>query len=112
MSDAPQHTQFVSRGRLNGVVRQRPSGGPAEGANTQPGRERSGLEDLDTEVFEALYYRARLILGEPLARPGRFGTREACADQPFGRGTTRTGQGARRTSWVETEPSRTRMTGP
>lgn len=76
VSDAPQHTQFVSRGRLNGVVRQRPSGGgPAEGANTQPGRERSGLDELDTEVFEALYYRARLILGEPLPRPGRFGAR-------------------------------------
>jgi hypothetical protein len=64
------------RGKLNGVLRQRPVGGGAvEGASTQPGRERSGIEDLDTEVFEALYYRARLILGEPLPRPGRFGTR-------------------------------------
>jgi len=73
MSDAPQSTQFVSRGRLNGVLRQRPSGGgPVDGASTQPGREQSGLDELDTQAFEALYYRARLILGEPLPRPGRF----------------------------------------
>jgi hypothetical protein len=72
MSDAPQHTQFVSRGRLSGVVREHAAGGPAEGAGTQPGRERSALEDLDTQAFEALYYRARLILGEPLPRPPRF----------------------------------------
>ena len=73
MSKAPQHTRFVSRGRLNGVVRERAAGnGPAEGAGTQPGRERSALEDLDTQAFEALYYRARLILGEPLPRPARF----------------------------------------
>ena len=73
MSSQPSTTRFVSRGRLNGVVRQRPAGGgPAEGVNTQPGRERHGLDDLDTQAFEALYYRARLILGEPLPRPGRF----------------------------------------
>ncbi len=73
MSRSPDRTTFRTRGRLNGVLRQRPSGGgPAEGANTQPGRERSGLEDLDTEAFEALYYRARLILGESLPRPARF----------------------------------------
>jgi hypothetical protein len=72
MNDAPTHTQFVSRGRLNGVLRQPSGGGPAEGANTQPGREQSDLDELDTQAFEALYYRARLILGEPLPRPGRF----------------------------------------
>lgn len=73
MSGTPPQTTFVSRGRLNGVLRQRPSGGgPAEGSGTQPGREQSGLDELDTQAFEALYYRARLILGEPLPRPGRF----------------------------------------
>jgi hypothetical protein len=69
----PTQTTFVSRGRLNGVLRQRPrGGGPAEGSSTQPGRERSSVDELDTQAFEALYYRARLILGEPLPRPGRF----------------------------------------
>jgi hypothetical protein len=72
MSDAPQHTKFVSRGRLSGVLREHAAGGPAEGTGTQPGREQSALEDLDTQAFEALYYRARLILGEPLPRPARF----------------------------------------
>lgn len=73
MSDAPEHTKFVSRGRLNGVLRQYPaSGGAADAAATQPGREQHAVDELDTQSFEALYYRARLILGEPLARPGRF----------------------------------------
>jgi hypothetical protein len=72
VSGPPPHTTFVSRGRLNGVLRQRPSGGgPAEASATQPGREHS-VDELDTQTFEALYYRARLILGEPLPRPGRF----------------------------------------
>ena len=72
MSGPPPHTTFVSRGRLNGVLRQGPSGGgPVEGSATQPGREHS-VDELDTQTFEALHYRARLILGEPLQRPGRF----------------------------------------
>jgi hypothetical protein len=73
MSSAPEQTKFVSRGRLNGVLRQHPvGGGPADAAATQPGREQNALDELDTQAFEALYYRARLILGEPLPRPGRF----------------------------------------
>jgi hypothetical protein len=73
MSGAPEQTRFVSRGRLNGVLRQHPvGGGPADAAATQPGREQHAVDDLDTQSFEALYYRARLILGEPLPRPGRF----------------------------------------
>jgi hypothetical protein len=73
MSGAPDHTKFVSRGRLNGVLRQHPvGGGPADAAATQPGREQHAVDDLDTQTFEALYYRARLILGESLPRPGRF----------------------------------------
>lgn len=73
MDSAPEHTKFVSRGRLNGVLRQAPGGGgQADVPATQPGREQHGVDELDTQTFEALYYRARLILGEPLARPGRF----------------------------------------
>ena len=72
MSVKPTHTTFVSRGRLNGVLRQPPrGGGPIADAATQPGRESKDLE-LDTQAFEALYYRARLILGDSLPRPGRF----------------------------------------
>jgi hypothetical protein len=72
VNDTPQHTQFVSRGRLSGVVREAAGGGPADGAVTQPGRERTAIEEMDTQAFEALYYRARLILEEPLPRPPRF----------------------------------------
>jgi len=72
MSGAPEQTRFTSRGRLSGVLRQPVGGGAAEGAATQPGREQSTAEELDTQAFEALYYRARLILGEPLPRPSRF----------------------------------------
>ncbi len=72
MSPEPSHTTFVSRGRLNGVLRQPVGGGPAEGSSTQPGRERKDVDELDTQAFEALYYRARLILGDSLQRPGRF----------------------------------------
>lgn len=73
MSSAHQHTTFTSRGRLNGVLRQHPAGGgPADSSATQPGRERKDVDELDTQTFEALYYRARLILGESLPRPGRF----------------------------------------
>lgn len=74
--DAPQHTRFVPRGRLSGVVREHAGGGgPADASATQPGREQGALEELDTQAFEALYYRARLILGEPLPRPARFRNR-------------------------------------
>lgn len=72
MSGGPEQTRFVSRGRLSGVYRQAAGGGPSEGATTQPGRMQSAVDELDTQTFEALYYRARLILGEPLPRPGRF----------------------------------------
>lgn len=75
MNGAPEETTFVSRGRLNGVLRQPVGGGAAEALATQPGRERSTADELDTQAFEALYYRARLILGEQLPRPGRFGSR-------------------------------------
>ena len=48
-----------------------PVGARTEGSTTQPGRERS-VDNLDTQTFEALHYRARLILGDSLPRPGRF----------------------------------------
>ena len=56
MDSAPEHTKFVSRGRLNGVLRQHPvgGGGPAEGTGTQPGREQSGLDELDTQAYRAV----------------------------------------------------------
>jgi hypothetical protein len=72
VSGGPEQTRFVSRGRLNGVLRQSAGGGPTEGAATQPVREQSAADEIDTQTFEALHYRARLILGESLPRPARF----------------------------------------
>ncbi len=45
MDSAPEHTRFVSRGRLNGVLRQHPGGGgplmsprPSQGASSTESR--------------------------------------------------------------------------
>jgi hypothetical protein len=64
---APANTTFVSRGRINGVVRQRPARSLAG-----PREPRGGSDDLDTRDYEAIYYRARLILGDSLPRPARL----------------------------------------
>jgi hypothetical protein len=70
---APPTTTFVSRGRLSGVVRERAgrrSDGSAglRGAGGGPG----STADLDTQAYEAIYYRARLVLGDALPRPARL----------------------------------------
>lgn len=54
-------TTVVSRGRLNGVLR----------AERLPGRSGALAEAAGDreQVDEAIYYRARLILGESLRRP-------------------------------------------
>lgn len=67
----PSTTTFVSRGRLSGVIRELlPS---HRSAGTQRTLEaRSARQERDTQAFdEALYYRARLILGDSLPRPLR-----------------------------------------
>jgi hypothetical protein len=62
----PTTTTFVSRGRLSGVLRQHP-------ARALDGRlEPRATDDLDTQAYEAIYYRARLILGDSLPRPARL----------------------------------------
>ena len=60
-------TKFTSRGRLAGLLRDEAPVG------TGPNRaSRSAQRDPDpATVDEAIYYRARLILGDSLTRPGR-----------------------------------------
>ena len=72
MSAPPPSTKFVSRGRLNGVLRQPAGGDPASSGNTQPAREQIDAGEVDTQTYEAVYYRARLVLGDSLPRPPRF----------------------------------------
>jgi len=58
-----QVTRFRSRGRLAGLLRDE---APAGTGTNRANRARS-----QPTVDEAVYYRARLILGDSLARPDR-----------------------------------------
>lgn len=60
-------TTFISRGTLAGLVRDRPPSGTGRNRAGRVSRGESGK----TSVDEALYYRARLILGDSLPRPSR-----------------------------------------
>jgi hypothetical protein len=65
MTDGPQTTTFTSRGRLAGLVRdEAPAGTGPNRANRPEARDATR-----PAVDEALYYRARLILGDGLPRP-------------------------------------------
>jgi hypothetical protein len=68
MSAVPPTTTFVSRGRLNGVLRQDPLGRRQTNRGVPS---EAGSSELDTNAHEALYYRARLILGDSFPRPAR-----------------------------------------
>jgi hypothetical protein len=68
MSSPPPTTTFISRGRLNGVLRQDALGRRQANRGTPSD---NGSAELDTQAYEALYYRARLILGDSLPRPAR-----------------------------------------
>jgi len=61
MSRSARKTTVVSRGRLSGVLRGERLGG-STGALADAAGDRDGVD-------EAIYYRARLILGESLRRP-------------------------------------------
>jgi hypothetical protein len=58
-------TTFTSRGRLTGLIRDEIPAGTDQNRASRTDR-RSGGNAVD----EALYYRARLILGESLPDPG------------------------------------------
>jgi hypothetical protein len=61
MGRSTSATTFTSRGRLSGVVRGEQVGN-RRGALAEAAGDREGVD-------EAIYYRARLILGESLRRP-------------------------------------------
>ena len=60
-------TTFRSRGRLTGLVRDEYPAGTGQNRTTQTDNRESELNGAD----EALFYRARLILGDTLPRPQR-----------------------------------------
>jgi hypothetical protein len=61
-------TTFISRGRLAGLIRDE---APAGMGRNRASRDAARNEVSRASDDEALYYRARLILGESLPRPGR-----------------------------------------
>lgn len=60
-------TTFRSRGRLTGLVRDEYPAGTGQNRTTQVDNRESELNGVD----EALFYRARLVLGDSLPRPQR-----------------------------------------
>jgi hypothetical protein len=67
MAKPVAQTTFRSRGRLAGLVRDEQPAGTGQNRTTQTGNRESTLNGAD----EALFYRARLILGDSLPRPQR-----------------------------------------
>lgn len=61
-------TTFTSRGRLTGLIRDE---APAGAGQNRASRSDARPEPARGCNDEALYYRARLILGDSLPRPGR-----------------------------------------
>ena len=67
MSKQIPRTTFVSRGRITGLIRDETPAGTGQNRTS-----RSANRDNDRAAAEeALFYRARLILGDGLPRPGR-----------------------------------------
>jgi hypothetical protein len=60
-------TTFVSRGRLTGLVSDESPAGTGQNRTSRTANRDSGQEAAD----DALFYRARLILGDALPRPSR-----------------------------------------
>jgi hypothetical protein len=67
MSKRSQQTTFISRGRLAGLVRDEAPAGIGQNRTTRIANRDNGQAAAD----EALFYRARLILGDALPRPQR-----------------------------------------
>ena len=68
-SSTPSTTTFVSRGRLSGVICERLPRRHSTGAAPTVKTSNAGGQ-LDRQARdEAIYYRARLILGDSLPRP-------------------------------------------
>ena len=67
MTKRSNTTTFVSRGRLAGLVRDEAPAGIGQNRTTRKANRDNGQAAAD----EALFYRARLVLGDSLPRPER-----------------------------------------
>jgi hypothetical protein len=67
MSKRVSNTTFTSRGRITGLVRDEAPAGVGQNRTTRSANRNS----VNSAADEALFYRARLILGDALPRPQR-----------------------------------------
>lgn len=67
MGKQVSQTTFISRGRLTGLVRDEQPAGTGQNRTSRVSNRGSGQSAAE----EALFYRARLILGDALPRPSR-----------------------------------------
>lgn len=67
MSKQTQNTTFISRGRITGLVRDETPAGTGQNRTTRS----ANRDSVQSAADEALFYRARLILGDALPRPNR-----------------------------------------
>ncbi len=67
MSKRTQNTTFISRGRITGLVRDESPAGTGQNRTSRT----ANRDSVPSAADEALFYRARLILGDALPRPSR-----------------------------------------
>jgi hypothetical protein len=67
MSKRVNQTTFISRGRITGLVRDEVPAGAGQNRTSRSANRGSSHSAAE----EALFYRARLILGDSLPRPER-----------------------------------------
>lgn len=67
MSKRVENTTFTSRGRIAGLVRDELPAGTGQNRTSRA----ANRESIQSAADEALFYRARLILGDALPRPQR-----------------------------------------
>jgi hypothetical protein len=67
MSKRIQNTTFISRGRITGLVRDEAPAGTGQNRTSRV----ANRDSVPSAADEALFYRARLILGDALPRPSR-----------------------------------------
>jgi hypothetical protein len=67
MAKQVPRTTFTSRGRLAGLIRDEAPAGTGQNRTTRS----ADRADSQGGVDDAIFYRARLVLGENLPRPGR-----------------------------------------
>ena len=65
MSKRVANTTFISRGRLTGLVRDEIPAGAGQNRTSRV----ANRDSVQSAADEALFYRARLILGDALPRP-------------------------------------------